>query len=378
MQFREFGKTGEMVSALGYGCMRFPVVGGDSARIDEGEAIAQLRYAIDKGVDYIDTAWPYHGGNSETVVGKALRDGYREKVKLATKLPAWVVRKHEDMDGFLNKQREKLQTDVIDFYLVHCLNEAFWANMKKHDVFSFLERAKADGRIRYAGFSFHDRQPLFMEILDAYDWDFCQIQYNFMDEDFQAGRAGLDAAAKKGIGVVVMEPLRGGRLVKNVPDDIMAIWDSAAVKRSPAAWSLRYIWNHPGVSTVLSGMGRIEEIDENISISEDALPGLMTEEELSVIAKVRAVYDARTLVGCTSCGYCMPCPYGVNIPKCFVNLNNGAVYNSFEWVKRHYQTFMPEESFASKCTECGECEEKCPQQIEIRKSLKLVVEKLEG
>jgi len=295
-------------------------------------------------------------------------------VKLATKMPSWAIECYGDMEDYLDEQIYKLQTDYIDYYLVHALNQAYWDNVLDCDLFAFLDKAKEDKKIRFAGFSFHDELPLFKEIVDAYPWDFVQVQYNFMDEEFQAGREGIEYAAAKGMGVVVMEPLRGGSLVKNVPPRIMDVWNSAGIDRSPAEWALRYIWNHPDVSTVLSGMGTFAEIDENIKAAGDALPDSLSESELGVIRKVRDAYKNSIAVPCTACNYCMPCPFGVDIPGCFKYLNNGAMFDEYARANGHYNLEMPTAGRAGKCTQCGECEPKCPQQIAIIDDLKTVAE----
>ena len=297
MQYRTFGKTGEKVSVLGFGAMRMPILDNDDSKINEPEAIKHIRYSIDSGVTYIDTAYPYHGGNSELLVAKALKDGYREKVKLATKLPSWLVKTEDDMDHLLNEQLHKLETDYIDFYLVHALNAGSWKNLKENNLFKFLDKALADGRIKYAGFSFHDELPIFKEIVDGYDWSFCQIQYNYIDEYYQAGIEGLEYAAAKNLGIVVMEPLRGGSIVKNIPNDIQKLWDNASVKHSPAQWALRFVWNHPSVAVLLSGMNAIELIDENIAAASEAHPKSLTEAELGIIHQVRDIYKSRMAVG---------------------------------------------------------------------------------
>lgn len=373
MLYRKFGNTGEELSILGYGCMRLPVLEGDDAKINEEEAIRQIRYGIDKGINYIDTAYPYHGGNSEALVGKALADGYREKVKLATKLPSWSVRSREDMDKYLNRQLDRLNTDCIDFYLLHALNEQRWENYKKHGVFDFIKKAKEDGRIKYIGFSFHDELPLFKEIVDAYDWDCCLIQYNFMDENFQAGTEGLKYAADKGMGVLIMEPLRGGYLAKDVPDEIMDIWNQADEKRSPAQWAMSFLWNKPEVGLVLSGMNDISQIDENVEAAGKVQPGSLTEKDAGLIEQVKEIYKSRMAVNCTNCQYCMPCPVGVSIPGCFGFLNTGAMFEDMKYAKGQYKTFILKDNRASNCIECGVCEDKCPQNIDIRTMLKEVV-----
>lgn len=377
MLYRKFGKTNEEVSILGFGCMRFPVIDKDFKKINEEEAIEQLRYGIDNGINYIDTAYIYHGGMSEPLVGKALKDGYREKVKLATKLPSWLVHSREDMDKYLNEQLEKLQTDHIDFYLVHALNKGYWENLKKHNVFDFLDKALADGRIKYAGFSFHDDLSLFKEIVDYYDWSFCQIQYNYMDENYQAGKEGLKYAAEKGLGIVIMEPLRGGSLTRNIPQDVKAIWDKAEIKRTPAEWGFKFLWNHPEVSVVLSGMNEIQQIEENIKSAEDAYPNSLTEKEVALINKVKEIYESRIKVNCTNCKYCMPCPFGIDIPSNFECLNEASIYGDIEASRNKYNSSLKSSQKASNCKECGKCEEACPQHIQIRKMLKEVVETFE-
>jgi len=374
MLYRKFGKTGEKVSLLGFGAMRLPIIDKDESKINEPEAMEQIRYAIDNGVNYIDTAYPYHYGASEPFVAKVLKDGYREKVKLATKLPSWLIEKEDDMEKILDEQLQRLEVDYIDFYLIHALNATNWPNLKKHNIFKFMENAKASGKIKHIGFSFHDELPVFKEIVDAFDWDFCQVQYNFMDENYQAGLEGLEYAAAKNMGIVVMEPLRGGSLENNIPDDVQEIWDSAEIDRSPAQWSLKYIWNHPSVHVILSGMNAIEQIDENIAAASDTMPNSLTKKELSIINKVKKIYINRTAVNCTACKYCMPCPFGVNIPECFKFLNNSSMYQDVAGQKRVYNLLVKPENRASICTQCGVCESKCPQNIPIRDMLKKVVE----
>ena len=362
--------------------MRLPLKADGS--IDDKRAINQIRYAIDHGVNYIDTAWTYHMGQSELVVGRALADGYRDKVKLATKLPSWLIESREDMDKFLTTQLEKLNTDHIDYYLIHCLNRDLWNKAKDLDIAGFLDTAKADGRIKNAGFSFHGDGKEFPGIIDTYDWDFCQIQYNFLDEKNQAGTPGLKYAAKKGLAVIVMEPLRGGNLTRNVPDAVQEIWNEAKTKRTPTEWALRWVWNHPEVTVVLSGMNDEAHISENIRIADQALPGSLSREEIHLVKRVEQKYRELMKVGCTGCRYCMPCPNGVNIPICFEFYNNMYLSGKPDAAKISYVMavspgLMYEKAgFASQCVQCGECVEKCPQHINIPKVLGSVVEEFEG
>ncbi|MEI7942257.1 MAG: aldo/keto reductase [Candidatus Riflemargulisbacteria bacterium] len=374
MLYRKFGKTNEMVSILGFGCMRLPLLpGGTAANIDEELSTKLIRYAIDQGVNYIDTAYPYHGtgmgsaGQSEPFVGKALRDGYREKVKLATKLPSWLITCRSDMDKYLNEQLDRLETDHIDFYLVHSLNAHLWKNVKDNGVTEFLDQAISDGRIKYAGFSYHEKHEHFNEIVDAYDWSFCQIQYNYMDEKYQAGKKGLIYSAQKGLGITIMEPLRGGKLAANLPSTVQHIFNNAPIKRTPAEWALRWVWNHPEVSVLLSGMNSMEQVVENIKVAQTATVNSLTIEEKDIIEQAKNMFERKLKVNCTACGYCMPCPVGVNIPGCFSLYNN---YHMFG--KEEFYGMLPAKQRASNCAECGRCETHCPQTIQIRQELKNV------
>jgi len=381
MLYRKLGKTNEEVSALGFGCMRLPIIDGDVTKIDEERAIEMIHHAIDEGVNYVDTAYPYHGtgmargGESEPFVGRALKDGYREKVNLATKLPSWLIKTREDMDKYLNEQLERLQIDKIDFYLVHALNRGVWENLKKLGIDEFLNLAIKDGRIRYAGFSFHDDLAVFKEIVDYYDWSFCQIQYNYIDENFQAGTEGLKYAADKGLGVVIMEPLRGGKLIKDLPDAVTNAMEKAEIKKSPVEWALRWVWNHPEISVVLSGMTEMEHVNENLRIASVALPNSLTEKELETMDTVKKIYSERTKVNCTGCQYCMPCPMGVNIPKNFTQYNQYHILATPQTegeLKHLYIAFVDVSERPENCVECGKCEEHCPQGIKIREELKNV------
>jgi predicted aldo/keto reductase-like oxidoreductase len=366
MKYRTFGRLDWQPSALGFGAMRLPTFDNDPAQIDEAEATRMLRYAIDHGVNYVDTAYPYHRQASEPFVGRALQDGYRERVKLATKMPTWLIESMEDFDRYLGEQLERLQTGHIDFYLLHGLGKARWPTLCDLNVFDWAEGAIADGRIHHLGFSFHDEYQVFQEIVDASDlWTFCQIQYNYMDVDYQAGTRGLEYAAEKGLAVVVMEPLRGGRLTKSVPPGVQKIWDGAQVKRTPADWALQWVWNHPQVSLLLSGMSTMEQVVENIASADRSSPGVLSREELAMFDQARETYQTLSPIPCTDCKYCLPCPNGVNIPRVFEIYNDLMMYGDEQRAQMVYNTFMKAEERADLCIECGECLEQCPQQIEI-------------
>lgn len=373
MLYRSFGRTGEMVSVLGFGCMRLPVIDGQRDHIDVPLATHMLHYAIEHGVNYLDTAFGYHGatfdrpGASEPFLGAALAGGYREKVLLATKLPLWAVKTRDDMDVILDSQLERLRTDRIDCYLLHALKGAEWPRLLDLGICEFLDDAKADGRIRYAGFSFHDENRCFAPLVDGYDWDFCQIQYNFLDVDYQAGTSGLAYAAEKGLGVVVMEPLRGGRLAGRVPASAQEVWDSAPTERSAVEWALRFVWDDPRVSLLLSGMSTMEHMVTNVAIADQAVAGTLTEAELELFGRAREAYQARKTVGCTECGYCMPCPEGIAIPLVFAMINNAALFDAMEDERAFYQDAVAAKMTApaSACVECGQCEDACPQQVRV-------------
>ncbi|MBN1976584.1 MAG: aldo/keto reductase [Anaerolineae bacterium] len=372
MQYRKFGKLDWQVSALGFGCMRLPTIGGESANIDEPEATKMVHYAIDRGVNYVDTAYPYHGGNSERFVGRALKGGYREKVKLATKLPCWKVETAGDFDALLDEQLEKLQEEHIDFYLLHALNKERWPQVRDLGVREWAEGAIADGRIGHIGFSFHDDYDAFQMIIDDYEgWTFCQIQHNYIDIENQAGTKGLKYAASKGLAVVIMEPILGGRLV-DPPQPIQALWDSAATKRAPADWALQWLWNQPEVSVVLSGMSAMQHVEENVASAAASGVGTLTEEDLALVAQVREKYEELCPIPCTKCGYCMPCPNGVDIPRNFAVYNEGVMYDKPDRAREGYNNWMPEEKRASQCIQCRECEEKCPQSIVISEWMPIV------
>jgi hypothetical protein len=368
MQYRNFGKLDWKASALGFGCMRLPTSDGGrlSPNILEAEAVRMIRHAIDGGVNYVDTAYPYHGGQSEVVVGKALMGGYREKVKLATKLPVWMVTSTADFDKLLGEQLQKLQTGHIDFYLLHALNRSRWHDIiLKHNLLDKAAAALADGRIRHLGFSFHDDYESFEEIVNGSElWSFCQIQYNYMDTENQAGTRGLTLAAGKGLAVVVMEPLLGGRLV-DPPKDVRETMEGSAVQRSPAEWALQWLWDQPEVSVVLSGMSSTAQVEENLRFAEASRIRAFSNAEQALIARVREQYRARTVVPCNRCDYCMPCPNGVDIPGNFDYFNYAHLFDDTEGARFRYSVFLPAEQRASACIACGTCEELCPQKIAI-------------
>ena len=370
MQKRTFGKLDFQPSLLGFGCMRLPVTGPDKV-IDEAEAIRMIRFAIDQGVNYVDTAYNYHNSQSEIVLGKALQDGYRAKVKLATKNPSFKLTQTHEWLEFLDEQLTKLQTDHIDFYLQHGLNAERFETFKKVNAFEEAKKAKAMGKIKYFGFSFHDKLEVFKEIVDAYPWDFCQIQLNYLDTDFQAGIEGLRYAAAKGLGVVVMEPLRGGRLAANLPADIQAMFDAYPIKKSPAEWALNWVANQPEVSLLLSGMSTMEQVKDNLRIcSTDAsrVNGLQP-AELQFLQEIAAAWKAKVRVGCTGCRYCMPCPQGVNIPRLFSLYNNAAMFDSWDAAIALYQDAIEQGMDVSHCVQCGACVSACPQQVPVIEKL---------
>ncbi len=372
MQYRSFpGIPGEKISVLAFGCMRLPVVGHDMARIDEPLAARLLDQAIEAGVNYVDTAWPYHNGESERFLGRFLPDGRRSKINLATKLPVWLVRDESDWERLLDEQRARLRSDTIDFYLLHGLNSERWETIRRLHGLEALERARAGGRVRHIGFSFHGSIDEFKTIADGYGWQFCMMQYNLLDEAFQAGTEGLRYATARGIGVAVMEPLRGGGLAARVPDAVRAIWARYAVRRSPAQWALRWVWDHPEVVTALSGMNSESQLGENLAAADKAAANTMQPDELALVDEVRTYYNARIRVACTTCGYCQPCPNGVAISDVFSSYNMSAMFDAQKSAAFGYRAFvMAAGHGADNCLECAECEPKCPQAIPIPEKLK--------
>lgn len=372
MLYRNLGLTGEKISILGYGCMRLPVKNGQYNNVDTVNAIHLIRKAIDNGVNYIDTAYPYHNGQSEIVIADALKNGYRDKVFISDKLPSWLIQKREDMDHYLQEQLERLQTDQIDFYLLHSIKEDYWSKLESLGVLEFLDEAVADGKIKYTGFSFHGELELFFDVIDSYNWDVCQVQYNIIDENYQAGIEGIQYASGNDVGVVIMEPLRGGTLVKTIPNEVQDIWDESPVKRSPVEWALKYLWDKQEIDVVLSGMSNNNDLEENLKIAEKGFINSLTPHEKDIIKEVRTVYRFRKQVDCTQCGYCMPCPHGVDIPENFLQLNHSYRFQDIENSRMNYFMLLKDNERASKCKKCGECEKLCPQMIPIQSTLETV------
>ena len=364
MQYRRLGKLDWDVSVLGFGAMRLPLAGKQAGEVDEPESIRMIRYAIDHGVNYIDTAYPYHEGRSEGIVGNALKDGYREKVKVATKLPVWLVEDAQAFDRYLNEQLERLQMDKIDFYFLHGLNSGSWLKVRDLGVIRWAEGAMAEGHFDHLSFSFHDNFETFKQIVDDYDnWASAQVQYNYMDVDQQAGRHGVEYAASKGLAVVVMEPIRGGQLAKP-RGPVAEVWESAVRKRSPAAWALLWVWNQPEVSVALSGMSTMEQVVENVALTDDARPGILSPEELSLVDRAREAYKGLAPIPCSNCKYCMPCASGVEISDIFEMYNDAMIYEDPREARWLYRQ-LKEEQRADQCTRCAECTDACPQGIDI-------------
>jgi predicted aldo/keto reductase-like oxidoreductase len=370
MLYRTVPQTGDKLSILGFGCMRLPQSDG---HIDEPRAARQIRHAIDQGVNYIDTAWPYHAGESEPFLGRALAGGYRERVYLATKLPIWLVKTRADMDRFLEAQLRKLATGHIDYYLVHGLTGESWQRLKALGIEEFLDRAQDAGKIVRIGFSSHTLKDDFKSIVDVYPWSFCQIQYNYLDQEQQAGTEGMKYAASKGLAVIIMEPLRGGTLAAP-PPSITALWQEAPQTRTPAEWALRWLWNQPEVTVVLSGMNTEAQVEENLKVAADAHADSLMPAELDLVNRVSREFRGIMKVGCTGCGYCQPCPSGVDIPGCLDAFNAWHTFGDqgapFVYVLRGSDVLSGKRAYASLCNDCRDCVAKCPQGLEIPDVLK--------
>jgi predicted aldo/keto reductase-like oxidoreductase len=366
MRYRDLGQLEWRPSALGFGCMRLPVLGNDSGQIDEPEAIAMVRRAIDAGVNYLDTAYGYHRGNSERLVAKALADGYRDRARVATKMPMWLLEQEADLDRIFDEQRSKLDSDHVDFYLLHGLGPERWQNARQLGVLAWAERRMAAGHIGHLGFSFHADLASFRDIIRGYDnWTLCQIQYNYMDIHYQAGADGMREAAARGIGVVVMEPLRGGGLAAAPPPQVKAIWDAAPTYRSPADWALQWLWDQPEVSLVLSGMSTMQQVVENLESAKRSGVGTLADDERALVLRAAEAFRSLAPVGCTLCEYCLPCPHGVEIPSLLEAYNSVHMYPSQLARARGFYGRQEDRNKASACVACGECVGKCPQGLAI-------------
>ena len=368
MQYRTFKKLDREVSLLGMGAMRLPET--EDGQINEPEAVDIIRSAIDAGINYVDTAFGYHNGKSEGLVGKALRDGYREKVLLADKMPIWLAKDEEHMKEMFQTQLERLDTDYIDMYLVHSVNKPNWKRIKKLNLMPFLEEMKAAGKIKHIGFSFHDSYELFEEVLDSYPWEFCQIQLNYMDKDIQAGVKGLKLAAEKGLSVIIMEPLKGGKLTTGIPPTVQELWNNAPVKRTPAEWGFKWLANMPEVTLILSGMSSREQLQQNIATVSAADLNVLSDEERELIDKVSDEYNRLIKYSCTGCEYCLPCPQKLKIPDLIDTLNEWNIYGQNPATKMEYIEWVPEGRHASDCISCKACEKKCPQGLPIAQIMK--------
>lgn len=365
MRYRKFGKLDWEVSALGLGVMRMPVKDGDHGVIDEDRAGEIIRRAIDGGVNYLDTAWNYHRDNSEGFLGRFLAGGYREKVRIATKMPCWLVEKPDDFDRFFHEQMERLQVDHIDFYLLHALQRDWWDKMKDFGYLEWAEEKMSRGLIGHLGFSFHDKYPLFRRILEDYDnWTLAMVQHNYMDEEKEAGTSGISLAREKGLAVIAMEPLRGGELAKEPPREVKKVFQETLPGRTPVEWALRWLWDQEDITMVLSGMSSPEHVEQNISLAGATHPGCLGEEEREAIERVRELYLSRAPIGCTDCRYCMPCPEGVAIPFIFDYFNIAEMYDDIRLARAGY-AFIDAENRADRCTGCRRCEEHCPQHLPI-------------
>ena len=390
MQYRNYGKTGYKVSAFGMGCMRLPRVAGsdNENKVDIEQSLEMIRYAVDNGVTYFDTAYGYLNKTSEEILGEALEGGRREKVKIATKQPFGTMQDLQSGGGAniydnarsnLENTLKKLRTGHIDLYLIHALGKNSWEDVKKEKIIELYEKFRSEGMIRGIGYSYHGEFPSFKEILEFYDWDMCQIQQNFMDVDREATEEAIHLAGKKGCALVIMEPLRGG-LLATPPKPVQEMYDAFPVKRSGVDWAFRHCLNYPEVSTILSGVSSLQQLKEDIEIfsKNDAVPGCLNENGKKLLSAVKDKYHSLKSIPCTSCEYCLPCPKGVHIPGVFSRYNDGHMYGGFDGPRRGYAFMTRRKNDASNCAACGECEKKCPQHIKIIEKLKVAHETLKG
>lgn len=372
MKYRKYEIGNTELSLLGFGVMRLPVL-EDGHTVDEAEAIRMIHYAADNGVNYFDTAYVYHGGESERVLGKALSGGLREKVMIATKLPYWLMKDPSEMQEKFEESLERLGTSYIDNYLVHDINDGRWDLVQDWKIFDFMAKLKEQGKIRFAGFSYHgESTELFCEVLDKYPWDFVQIQLNYMDTDIQAGLKGYEYAMKKGIPVIVMEPLKGGKLTDIMPPTVQKYWDGLGGDRTPAEWALRWVANLPGITSILSGMSTFAQVEENVRVLSDAEANVLTDSELKIISQAAEEYKKLIAYPCTACKYCMPCKAGIDIPKVMDYRNNQDMYGLTDKIRFEYKMFVDPKP--GSCLKCGNCENECPQGLAIMKAMEETAE----
>lgn len=375
MKYREWNNIDARTSALGFGAMRLPILDGDYSKINEKEAMKMIRHAIDSGINYVDTAYPYHGGKGEIFVGRALKDGYREKVYLASKLPVGRLKEKEDMEKIFNEQLKKLDVEYLDFYLLHAVNRKSWENCMKLGVLDFVKDLKEKGKIRHIGFSFHDSPEIFKKVADAYDWDLVQLQFNYADTKVQSGIESFDYAREKGFNIVIMEPLKGGTLAEALPEELTGHFLESGYDRNPVEWAFRWLYDYPEIKIILSGMSTMEQVRENLDIFKDAEPNSMTVDERKVMTGAMEIIEKNTAVPCTDCKYCLPCPQGVRIPMMFNLYNSYTGFAKKEKAKQTYKNWREKEEnkfTADLCTKCGVCLEKCPQGIQIPDELELL------
>lgn len=381
MKYRELGKDKVKVSQLGFGCMRFPIIGDDTKNIDVEATTEMLKYAVKNGVNYVDTAFPYHGEMSEIVVGEILnKENLRDKVHLVSKLSIWLIDDSDKMEEFLDNQLKRSQQSYFDFYLIHALNKENWDKAKSFNVLQFLDKAKKSGKIKYTGFSFHDESlDVFKDIVDSYDWDMVQIQYNYLDEYYQAGREGLEYCESKGIGCVIMEPLKGGSLVRNLPSKAIETFKESNSEASIASWAIKWLLNQKNVKVVLSGMSALEEVRDNIKSASEFTTDCLGKEEEKAIKSVVKIINNTKRIECTNCEYCQPCPHGVLIPKNFNYYNDflsSPLRDHRDSVRENYRLHITGEERSDACVDCGICETNCPQNLKIRDLLKEVTKTL--
>jgi predicted aldo/keto reductase-like oxidoreductase len=380
MNYRLYGKLNYTVSALGMGCMRLPRnFENGKALVNLEEAFEMIRYAATHGVTYFDTAYGYHNQTSEAVLGEALDGGLRQKVKIATKQPIWAMKTQADIRRNLENTLRKLHSDFVDIYLIHNINPSCWEEVQQRKIYREFEKFRDEGMIKAIGFSYHGGAELFPKVLAEYPWDMCQIQQNLLDTDKEATETACMLAGQKGCALVIMEPLRGGGLAK-ASTAVQSLYNEFSIKRSPVEWAFRHLLNYPQVSTILSGMSTIEQLKENIALfsKPDAIPGCLSEEEKNLLRKVKTAYDAISIIPCTCCEYCMPCPHGVDIPRVFGLYNDAVRFENFDPSKRGYWFAGLMNCDVNRCTTCGECKLKCPQGIDTINQLKMVHQSLEG